>query len=92
MNKSDLVKNIFRKTHYLDKKDIEEALDKTIEYMSLSLEKNKRIELRGFGTFSTRKRPTRMGRNPRTSESIIIHSKFYPYFRASKSLKSNINK
>ena len=52
--------------------------------------KGKRIEIRGFGTFSTRKRETRIARNPKTGRAIKVNSKYHPYFRAAKSLKTSL--
>ena len=92
MNKSDLVKKIFDRTNGLDNKDIDEALRELFKFLSNSLKENNRIELRGFGSFSMRRRPMRLGRNPKTNQSINIESKSYTYFRASKNLKSDLNK
>ena len=75
MNKSDLVKKIFDRTNGLDNKDIDEALRELFKFLSNSLKENNRIELRGFGSFSMRRRPMRLGRNPKTNQSINIESK-----------------
>ena len=88
MNKSNLVELITNKNTYLTKKDIDESLSEILDFASDSLEKGKRIEIRGFGTFSTRKRETRIARNPKTGTAIKVQSKYHPYFRAAKSLKT----
>ena len=88
MNKSDLVELITNKNTYLTKRDIDECLSVILDFASDSLEKGKRIEVRGFGTFSTRKRKTRIARNPKTGTAIKVNSKHHPYFRAAKSLKT----
>ena len=53
--------------------------------------KKDRVEMRGFGSFSTRERKARLARNPKTGSSITVSSKFHPYFRASKSLRESLN-
>ena len=91
MNKSDLVLNILKKLVHLKKNDIEEATNKLTDLISTTLIKKDRVEIRGFGSFSTRKRTARLARNPKTGSSIIVSSKFHPYFRASKSLREPLN-
>ena len=92
MNKSEIVSNHSKKVSYLKKQDIEEGVSVLLDKLSSSLGNKDRIEIRGFGSFSCRKRGARLGRNPKTGTSISVSSKYYPYFRASKSLKQNLNK
>ena len=91
MNKSDLVIKISRKQAHLKRVDVEEATDQLTGFISNSLSKNNRIEIRGFGAFSTRKRNARLARNPKTGSSIAVNSKFHPYFRPSKLLRQLVN-
>ena len=91
MNKSDLVDKISRKKAHIKKADIEEATDLLTTLISNALSRNNRIEIRGFGTFSVRKRAARLARNPKTGSSITVNSKFHPYFRASKLLRQLVN-
>ena len=91
MNKSDLVNKISRKKAHIKKADIEEATDLLTTLISNALSRNNRIEIRGFGTFSVRKRAARLARNPKTGSSIAVNSKFHPYFRASKLLRQLVN-
>jgi len=91
MNKSDLVDKISRKKAHIKKVDIEEATDLLTGLISNALSRNNRIEIRGFGTFSVRKRGARLARNPKTGSSITVNSKFHPYFRASKLLRQLVN-
>ena len=91
MNKSDLVNKISRKKAHIKKADIEEATDLLTVVISNTLNRNNRIEIRGFGTFSVRKRAARLARNPKTGSSITVNSKFHPYFRASKLLRQLVN-
>jgi len=90
MNKSDLVELITKKSTYLTKKDVDECISEVLNFVSNSLEIGKRIEVRGFGTLSSRKRETRMARNPKTGTAIRVNSKYHPYFRAAKSLKTSL--
>ena len=91
MNKSDLVIKISRKQAHLKRVDVEEATDQLTGFISNALSKKNRIEIRGFGAFSTRKRNARLARNPKTGSSIAVNSKFHPYFRASKLLRQLVN-
>ena len=91
MNKSDLVIKISRKQAHLKSVDVEEATDQLTGFISNALSRNNRIEIRGFGTFSTRKRGARLARNPKTGSSIAVNSKFHPYFRPSKLLRQLVN-
>ncbi len=91
MNKSHLISKINLKISDLNKEDVEEGVKEILKFISQELSKKNRIEIRGFGSFSTRKRSPRMSRNPKTGESIIIKSKYYSYFRPSRGLKPNSN-
>ena len=90
MNKSDLVKNISFKVDNVKKIDVEEAVNQLINLISDSLLEKNRVEIRGFGTFSSRYRSVRLARNPRTGTSITVGSKLYTYFRPSKLLKQQV--
>ena len=90
MNKSNLVKRISAKVKSLSKPDIKEGVDFLIDFLSESLKSKNRVEIRGFGTFSSRYRPVRLARNPKTGTSITVRSKFYTYFRPSKLLKQQV--
>ena len=90
MNKSSLVESINNKVDYLTKKDIEDGINEILSFSSNTLALGNRIEIRAFGTFSTRQRKTRMARNPKTGTSIKVNSKFHPYFRAAKCLRNQL--
>jgi len=92
MNKSDLVSSLLQKTDSLSKDDIEKSVNSIVDLISESLTKNRRVEVRNFGTFSTRAREQRLSRNPRTGTSVLVEEKKHPYFRASKNLKQSLNK
>ena len=91
MNKSKLVKNLIERNQFLSKNDVEDSLNLILNNLSDTLAKRGRIEIRGFGSFSTRKRNKRISRNPKTGKSISVQEKIHPYFRASKALKEVIN-
>lgn len=90
MNKSDLVKKIEKNNKYLTKKDISESVSEIINYSSSSLEEGNRIEIRGFGSFSIRRRDSRIARNPKTGSSVKVESKYHAYFRAAKALRLSL--
>ena len=91
MNKSDLVIKISRKHAHFKRLDLEDATDRLTSFITNTLNKKDRVEIRGFGTFSTRKRAARIARNPKTGTSIVVQTKFHTYFRPSKSLKEELN-
>ena len=90
MNKSDIVEKISLQVDKVKKNDIEEAVNKLVGLISDSLLEKNRVEIRGFGTFSSRHRSVRLARNPKTGTSITVGSKSYTYFRPSKLLKQQV--
>ena len=76
----------------LTKKDAEVALKSFIESVEETLEKGEKVQLVGFGTFETRNRAARVGRNPRTKEEINIPESTVPVFKAGKEFKDKVNK
>ena len=90
MNKSDLIKNISFKIGNVKKNDTEEAVNQLINLICDSILEKNRVEIRGFGTFSSRYRAVRLARNPKTGTSITVGSKLYTYFRPSKLLKEQV--
>lgn len=91
MNKSDLITSMATKTN-LTKKDTEAVLKALIESVEEALEKGEKVQLVGFGTFETRNRAERIGRNPRTKEEIKIPASVVPVFKAGKEFKDRVNK
>tara|TARA_B100002019_G_scaffold77775_1_gene67129 strand:- start:2179 stop:2457 length:279 start_codon:yes stop_codon:yes gene_type:complete len=92
MNKSDLIKKLFKKKDSLTEDDLEKSTNTILNFLSDTLSKGDRVEIRNFGTFSTRKREKRISRNPKTGTSVLVPEKSHPYFRASKNLKQSLNK
>jgi len=92
MNKSDLVKSLLSKTNSFSKDDIEKSVNSILQLLSESMSNDLRVEVRNFGTFSTRERRQRLSRNPKTGTAVHVEEKKHPYFRASKNLKQSLNK
>jgi len=92
MNRSNLVDNISKKIVNVKKSDIDESVNQLISIISNALCEKNRVEIRGFGTFSSRFRSTRLARNPKTGTSITVYSKFHTYFRPSKLLRQEVKK
>lgn len=91
MNKAELISSISEKSN-LTKKDAEAALKGFIESIEESLENGEKVQLVGFGTFETRHRAERKGRNPRSKEEITIPASTVPVFKAGKEFKDRVNK
>lgn len=91
MNKQELVNAIATETG-LSKKDTEATLNSFVNVVSNALSKKDKVQLIGFGTFETRKRAARTGRNPQTGEEIKIKASTIPAFKPGKSLKEKVNK
>ena len=91
MNKSDLIAAIAAKTE-CTKKDAESTLNAFVDVVTEALVKGDKVQLVGFGTFETRERAAREGRNPRTKEAIIIPASIAPVFKPGKELKEKVNK
>jgi integration host factor subunit beta len=89
MTKSELIESITR--NQKPAKDVELAVKHILELMSESLASGERIEIRGFGSFSLHFRPPRMGRNPKTGDSVALAGKFVPHFKPGKDLRERVN-
>ena len=90
MNKTELIEAIVNETG-LKKKDAEAALGATICAIETALAKGDKVQLVGFGTFETKTRAAREGRNPKTGETIKIAASKYPAFSAGKAFKDKLN-
>lgn len=90
MTRSDLVEELAARFPQLAHRDAEYAVKALLDAMSEALVKGHRIELRGFGSFSVNRRPPRMGRNPRSGESVAIPEKRVPHFKQGKALREAI--
>jgi integration host factor subunit beta len=91
MTKSELIEILARKQSNLAYKEVENAVKTLIEQMSESLASGERIEIRGFGSFSLHFRPPRVGRNPKTGDSVPLSGKYVPHFKPGKELRERVN-
>ncbi|MCU0834218.1 MAG: integration host factor subunit beta [Chromatiaceae bacterium] len=91
MNKSELIERLAAAQTELAYKDVEQAVKCILEQMSNALASGDRIEIRGFGSFSLHYRPPRIGRNPKTGESVALAGKHVPHFKPGKELRDRVN-
>ena len=91
MNKTELIAEIACKSG-ISKKDAEKALAAVVDSVTAALVKGEKVQLVGFGSFETKSREARIGRNPRTKESIEIPATRVPVFKAGKALKDAVAK
>jgi len=91
MTKSELIERICARQTQLLPKDVELAVKTMLEQMSTTLAQGQRIEIRGFGSFSLHYRAPRIGRNPKTGESVGLTGKYVPHFKPGKELRETVN-
>ena len=91
MTKSELIERITEHQSQLSSKDVELAVKTLLEQMSQTLSQGDRIEIRGFGSFSLHYRAPRIGRNPKTGESVGLSGKHVPHFKPGKELRDRVN-
>ena len=91
MTRSNLIDLLDSKHKHLAHKDVELGVRCLIEVMSQALSSGERIEIRGFGSFSIHFRPARVGRNPKSGESVMLQSKYVPHFKPGKELRERVN-
>ena len=91
MNKADLINAVTEKAG-LSKKDTEAVVSASLEVITESLAQGEKVQLVGFGSFETKARAARIGRNPRTKEEIKIPASKLPVFKAGKALKDTVSK
>lgn len=92
MTKSDLIRRLSERFPGMFLKDIQVAVDTVFDEISKALAEEKRVELRGFGAFTVRRRKSRQARNPRTNELVNLEERLALYFRAGKELNVCLNK
>ncbi len=92
MTKSELIDRIAAKQEQLSSRDVELAVKATVEHMAWVLSQGRRIEIRGFGSFSLHYRLPRVGRNPRTGISVTLPGKHVPHFKPGKELRERVNR
>jgi integration host factor subunit beta len=91
MTKSELINRLAERNPHLVAADAELAVKTILDAMALNLVEGKRIEIRGFGSFSLNFRPPRVGRNPKTGEKVTVEGKYVPHFKAGKELRDRVD-
>lgn len=91
MTKSELIEILSRRQAHLKADDVDMAVKTLLEMMSNALTEGERIEIRGFGSFSLHFRPPRLGRNPKTGDSVALPGKYVPHFKPGKELRDRVN-
>lgn len=91
MTKSELIERIAARQSQLSLKDIELAIKTMLEHMSQTLSSGERIEIRGFGSFSLHYREPRVGRNPKTGDTVRLEGKNVPHFKPGKEMRDRVN-
>jgi len=91
MIRSELLQSLAADNPELRPEEIEQVVDLFFDEITQRLAEGGRVELRGFGTFSTRQRAARTGRNPRTGESVEVPAKKVPYFKPGKEVRERLN-
>jgi integration host factor subunit beta len=91
MIKSELVQKIAEANPHLYQRDVENIIEAILDEITVALSRGDRVELRGFGAFSVKARPARMGRNPRTGAQVKVSEKVVPYFKTGKEMRDRLN-
>jgi integration host factor subunit beta len=91
MIKSELVTKIAELNPHLYQRDAEILVNAVLDEIIDALTRGDRVELRGFGTFTTKKREARQGRNPRTGAKVAVTNKVVPYFKSGKEMRDRLN-
>lgn len=91
MTRSELIAQLAASNPHLRQDDVEAIVATIFGEITAALARGDRVELRGFGAFSTKSREGRTGRNPRTGESVPVEAKSVPYFKPGKALRERIN-
>jgi integration host factor subunit beta len=90
MTKSELIRRLAVLNPHLYERDVERIANAVFHEIAVSLSRGDRVELRGFGAFSVRRRKTRPGRNPRTGASLQVAEKHVPFFKTGKQLRERL--
>ena len=91
MIRSELIQKLSDENPHLYQRDVERIVNSIFEEIIDALATGNRVELRGFGAFSFKKRDARVGRNPRTGASVAVDEKHVPFFKAGKLLRDRLN-
>ena len=91
MLKRELINQVSEQLGDYYKQDIAQAVEIILEEISQALAEERRVEIRGFGSFSLHFRPPRVGRNPKTGDAVSLDGKYVPHFKPGKELRERVN-
>jgi integration host factor subunit beta len=91
MIRSELIAKLAEDNPHLYQRDVERIVNTIFDEITQALARGERVELRGFGAFSVKRRDARIGRNPRTGETVAVSAKAVPFFKAGKLLRDRLN-
>ena len=91
MIRSELIQKIADENPHLYQRDVERIVNTIFEEIIEAMAEGDRVELRGFGAFSVKKRDARLGRNPRTGDAVEVEEKHVPFFKTGKLLRDRLN-
>ncbi|MFT6460059.1 integration host factor subunit beta [Pseudophaeobacter arcticus] len=91
MIRSELIQKIADENPHLYQRDVERIVNTVFEEVTDAMSRGDRVELRGFGAFSVKQRDSRIGRNPRTGETVQVEEKHVPFFKTGKLLRDRLN-
>ena len=91
MIRSELIQKIADETPHLYQRDVERIVNTIFDEVTSAMSRGDRVELRGFGAFSVKQRDARVGRNPRTGETVKVDEKHVPFFKTGKLLRDRLN-
>ena len=92
MIRSELIQKLAEENPHLFQRDVERIVNTVFEEIIEAMARGDRVELRGFGAFSVKNRPARVGRNPRTGEQVDVGEKYVPQFKAGKEIRERLNR
>ena len=91
MTKSELIQHLAERNPHLYQRDVERIVSTIFDEITAALSRGDRVELRGFGAFSVKRREARLGRNPRTGGAVSVGEKHIPFFKTGKQLRERLN-
>ena len=91
MTRSELIQKLADENPHLFQRDVERIVNTIFDEITETMARGDRVELRGFGAFSVKKRDSRIGRNPRTGASVSVAEKYVPFFKTGKLLRDRLN-
>ena len=91
MIRSELIQKLAEANPHLYQRDVEHIINTILDEIVGALARGERVELRGFGAFSVKNRPARVGRNPRTGDRVEVEEKHVPFFKTGKEMRERLN-